>query len=169
MTRLLVCLILLLARCSPAYADSINVAFSPSGGATEAVVGVIDQAGHTVHLAGYGFTSRPIAAALIRAYQRGVDVDVVLDKSNATARYTEAREIAGTGIPVRIDYRYAIMHDKYIVVDGVTVETGSFNFTSAAERSNAENVLVLHEMPDVAARYEDNFIGLWNESVPYAK
>ena len=30
------------------------------------------------------------------------------------------------------------MHDKFIIVDGVTVETGSFNFTNAAQRHNAE-------------------------------
>jgi hypothetical protein len=33
---------------------------------------------------------------------------------------------------VRVDYRYAILHDKFIVADGATVETGSFNFTSRA-------------------------------------
>lgn len=89
---------------------------------------------------------------------------MVLDKSNETARFSEAGEVAASGIAVRIDSRYAIMHDKFIVVDG---ETGSFNFTSAAERSNAENVIVLHGMPDVATRYEENFVGLWNESEPF--
>ena len=59
------------------------------------------------------------------------------------------------------------MHDKFIVVDGVTVETGSFNFTSAAERSNAENVVVLRGVPDVAAKYEENWAKLWGESEPY--
>jgi phosphatidylserine/phosphatidylglycerophosphate/cardiolipin synthase-like enzyme len=76
-------------------------------------------------------------------------VEAVLDKSNATANYTEATELAASSFPVRVDYRYAIMHDKFIVVDGVTVETGSFNLTSAAEKPNAENVIMLREYPDV--------------------
>lgn len=36
------------------------------------------------------------------------------------------------------------------------VLTGSFNFTKAAEESNAENVLVLKD-PDLAARYLANW------------
>jgi phosphatidylserine/phosphatidylglycerophosphate/cardiolipin synthase-like enzyme len=70
-------------------------------------------------------------------------VRVVVDKSNATARYSAATFLANQGVQVRVDYRYAIMHDKFIEVDGETLETGSFNFTSAAEKKNAENVLVL--------------------------
>ena len=54
---------------------------------------------------------------------------------------------------MRVDYQYAIMHDKFIVVDGETVEEGSFNYTSAAEKKNAENAVMLKECPDVSARY----------------
>ncbi|OWK35477.1 phospholipase D family protein [Fimbriiglobus ruber] len=161
MTRVLALILL----ASPALADpSITVAFSPHAGATEAVVQVISEAKQSVHVAAYGFTSRPIAEALVQAHQRGVDVEVVLDKSNASARYSEAGEIAAAGIPVGIDYRYAIMHDKFVIVDGVTVETGAFNFTAAAEEHNAENLLVLRDDPQVAGAYETNWERLWAES-----
>src|SRR4051794_10649525 len=80
---------------SPAFADpSIQVAFSPNAGATEAVVAVIQSAQKTVHLAAYSFTSKPIAQALLAAKARGVDVEAVLDKSNATAGYTAATFLA---------------------------------------------------------------------------
>ena len=165
MRRLVLALALL---ASPAWADpSISVAFSPNAGATAAVVQVIGEAQHSVHLAGYGFTSPPIAQALIAAHQRGVDVEVVLDKSNLTAKRTEATLLANAGVPVRIDSRYAIMHNKFIVVDGVTLETGSFNYTTAAEKSNAENVLVLRDYPEVAAQYEARWEMLWGESQDY--
>ena len=88
---------------------------------------------------------------------------VVVDKSNATARYTAATFLANQGVPVRVDYRYAIMHDKFMVVDGDEVETGSFIFTAAAEKSNAENVIVLHD-PAVAQRYGQEWDQLWAES-----
>ena len=160
----------LLLLASPALASPLNqVAFSPHAGATEAVVQVISEAKHSVHVAAYGFTSKPIAEALIQAHQRGVEVEAVLDKSNATARYTEATEVAASGIPVRVDYRYAIMHDKFIVVDGVTVETGSFNYSAGAEARNAENVLVLREEPEVAGRYEAEWERLWAESAALEK
>jgi phosphatidylserine/phosphatidylglycerophosphate/cardiolipin synthase-like enzyme len=55
------------------------------------------------------------------------------------------------------------MHDKFIVVDGETVEEDSFNYTSAAENKNAENVLVLHD-PAVAALNGKEWERLWAES-----
>ena len=56
------------------------------------------------------------------------------------------------------------MHDKFMVVDGVTVETGSFNFTTAAEEYNAENVIVLRGDSGVAGSYEAEWSRLWSES-----
>jgi phosphatidylserine/phosphatidylglycerophosphate/cardiolipin synthase-like enzyme len=162
MTRLALLLILL---STPALAD-IQVAFSP-GNAEQTVVQTIESAHRSVHVAAYNFTSRPIAQALIDAHRRGVQVEAVLDKSNARARYTEAPEVAAAGIPVRIDSRYPIMHDKFLVIDGVTVETGSFNYTAAAQTRNAENLIVLRDMPDVASRYEAEWERLWNESRDY--
>jgi phosphatidylserine/phosphatidylglycerophosphate/cardiolipin synthase-like enzyme len=122
----------------------------------------ITEARQSVRVAAYSFTSKPIAQALLEARQRGVDVRVVVDKSQATARYTAVTFLANQGIPVRTDYQYAIMHDKFIVVDGQTVELGSFNFT-AAEKNNAENVIVLHD-PALAQRYSEEWDRLWTES-----
>ena len=94
MTRLFILLILL---ATPALAD-VQVAFSP-GNAEQAVVAVIGEARTSIHLAAYSFTSRPIAQALIDAHSRGVSVQAVLDKSNDSARFTEAGDIAQAGIP----------------------------------------------------------------------
>ena len=120
-------------------------------------LGVTRQAPSRRHAATF------IATALLAAHRRGVDVRGVVDKSNATARYTVATFLANQGVPVRVDYRYAILHDKFIVANGATVETGSFNFTASAESKNAENVLVMHDSP-VAARYMHEWDRLWAES-----
>lgn len=144
-------------------APSAEVAFSPNQGAAELVLKTINSATVSIRVAAYTFTSKPIALALLSAHKRGVDVQVVVDKSNATARYTAATFLANQGVPVRVDYQYAIMHDKFIVVDGGTVEEGSFNYTAAAENKNAENVLVLHDS-DVAQRYGQEWDRLWAES-----
>jgi phosphatidylserine/phosphatidylglycerophosphate/cardiolipin synthase-like enzyme len=140
-----------------------EVVFSPNGGATDLVVKTIGQAHASIRVAAYSFTSKPIAEALVKAKKSGIDVRVVVDKSNATARYTVATFLANQRVLVRVDYRYAMMHDKFIVVDGLAVETGSFNFTAAAEAKNAENVLVLHD-PAVAQRYGLEWERLWGES-----
>lgn len=162
MKRLLLALLLLLPL--PSLACDIQVAFPPDHGATELVVRTIESAHKTVRVAAYSFTSKPIALALLARSKLGVDVKVVVDKSQATARYTAATALANQGVPVRVDYQYAIMHNKFMVVDGETVEEGSFNFTAAAESKNAENAVVLKECPEVAARYAGEWQRLWDES-----
>lgn len=147
----------------PCFSCPVETAFSPDHGATELVVHTIEAAKTSIRVAAYSFTSKPIAEALVKAKKSGIDVRVVVDKSNATARYTAATFLANQGVPVRVDYRYAIMHDKFMIVDGATVETGSFNFTASAEAKNAENVIVLHD-PTVAQRYGQEWDRLWGES-----
>ena len=127
------------------------------------MVHTIETAHSSVRVAAYSFASKPIALALLEAHNRGIDVRVVVDKSNATARYTAATFLANQAVPVRVDYEYAIMHDKFIVVDGETVEEASFNYTAAAESKNAENVLVLRD-PAVAQRYGQEWERFWGES-----
>jgi phosphatidylserine/phosphatidylglycerophosphate/cardiolipin synthase-like enzyme len=109
----------------PCFSADIEVAFSPHGGAEALVLKTIESAKVSIRVAAYGFTSKPISLALLNAHKRGIDVRVVVDKSNATARYTAATFLANLGVPERVDRQYAIMHNKFIVVDGETVETGS--------------------------------------------
>jgi phosphatidylserine/phosphatidylglycerophosphate/cardiolipin synthase-like enzyme len=52
------------------------------------------------------------------------------------------------------------MHCKFIVVDGVTLETSSFNFTASADNKNAENVLVIHD-GTVAYRFGREWERMW--------
>jgi phosphatidylserine/phosphatidylglycerophosphate/cardiolipin synthase-like enzyme len=96
-----------------------------------------------------------------------VDVQVVVDKSQQGERYTSATFLANMGIPVRVDTRYAIMHNKFIVVDDQSVQTGSFNYTSSAAQRNAENVVVLTGMPQIASSYTREWGRLWDESLTY--
>ena len=146
---------------------SVSIGFSP-GNAEPLVVQTIASARQSILVASYSFTSKPIAQALVEAHKRGVQVGVVLDKSQRTERYSSATFLANMGVPVRIDSRYAIMHNKFMVIDGKTVETGSFNYTSSAARRNAENVIVLRDNPQAAQVYAKEWQRLWNESEPYA-
>ena len=98
----------------------------------------------------------PIAKALVDAHTRGVKVQVILDKSQRTEKYSSADFVAHAGIPVQIDAAHAIAHNKVIVVDGKTVITGSFNFTKGAEEKNAENLLVIRSN-ELAAKYLENW------------
>jgi phosphatidylserine/phosphatidylglycerophosphate/cardiolipin synthase-like enzyme len=148
--------IVLCLLCHEALAQQIEVHFSPKGGCTEAVVSVLEAAKATVLVQAYSFTSAPIAKALVNAHKRGVKIEVILDKSQRTEKYSEADFLHNVGIPVKIDARHQIAHNKVMVVDDGVVITGSFNFTKAAEENNAENLLVIRDKA-LAAKYAANW------------
>lgn len=135
---------------------TLKAYFSPHGGCTEAVVAEIDKAKTSIQVQAYSFTSAPIAKALVEAHKRGVKVEAILDKSQKTEKYSEADFLLHEGIATQIDTKHAIAHNKIILIDDETVITGSFNFTSAAEKSNAENLLVIRSS-ELAGQYLANW------------
>ncbi len=122
-----------------------EVYFSPHGGCTDAIIKELNKAKNTVLVQAYTLTSAPIAKALLGAHKREVKVEVILDKSQRTQRYSSATFLYNQRIPVKIDAKHAIVHNKVMIIDGETVITGCFNFTKAGEENDAENLLVIHD------------------------
>ncbi len=150
------------------------VLFSPGVGGNEAnghyiidkLVGYIDAAQTSVHIAAFETNLTPVAEALIRARQRGVDVRWVTDDENGLG--ADDREGRGqfalmeaAGIEVRDDLRSPFMHNKFVVIDGRILWTGSMNLTTNDVFRNNNNVVVL-ESPATAAVYEGEFEEMWN-------
>lgn len=131
--------------------------FSPSGGCTAAIVAELNAAQKSVLVQAYSFTSAPIAEAVVQAKKRGLNVIVILDKSQETQRYSAATFLRNQGVETWVDYQPAIAHNKIIIIDENTLITGSFNFTKAAEEKNAENLLIIKGEPNVIKQYLDNF------------
>lgn len=145
-------------------APSVQVGFSPEGTARELVLSTIHHARESVRMMGYNFTAADIAKALASASRRGVDVKVILDNRENQNKYSKAalNILVNAGVNVRLTDAYKIHHDKVIIIDQNTVETGSFNFSKAAEYSNSENVLVLNDMPQVASVYLEHWQSRWD-------
>jgi len=135
---------------------SYAVCFTPGGDCTSLAVDTINKARNTILVQAYSFTSAPIAKALVNAKNRGIDVKIILDKSDFSNRYTIATYFKNNGIPVWDDYQPAIAHNKVIIVDDSILLTGSFNFTKAAQQRNAENLLVI-DSPQLADLYTKNW------------
>ena len=146
---------------------TIEVAFSPPGGATAAIVQAVGEAKQRIWVQAYSFTSAPIAKAVLSAAKRGVEVKVVLDKSQRTQKYSVADFFANQGVPVYVDDQHAIAHNKVMVIDSGTLITGSFNFSKAAEQANAENLLIFRGNPALQQLYADNFRFHLSHSTPY--
>ena len=150
---------------------TVEVAFTPWDDAEGLIVRTLLSAQSTVRVQAYVFTSRNIAVALMAAKDRGVDVQMMADKESVKAESSLVPLIAQSGVPVRLETRYAIAHNKIMVVDGETahpaVITGSFNFTFAAQARNAENLLVIRDNLPLAKHYSDNWQRHWEEAAPY--
>lgn len=166
LTAIFFALAIIQAQASETYVVSTQVYFSPNGGAQEAVVKEINGAKKSIFVQAYSFTNQPIAKALVEAQRRGVAVYMILDKSNRTTKYSAADFTDHFGVDTYIDDKHAIAHNKVMIIDKESVITGSYNFTKAAENSNAENLLVIHS-PMLADVYFANWADHQKHSVPY--
>lgn len=146
--------------------SSVDVGFSPNKGSLDLVLKCINSAKQSIEVAAYSFTSKPIAEALYKASKRGVKVRVIADEKSNLRKYSAVTFTANHNIPTRLNGNYAIFHHKFMIIDNMTLETGSFNFSAAAANRNAENVLVLWNTPQIASIYENEWIKLWNEAKP---
>ena len=146
---------------------AVEVFFSPGANTDQAIAAAILGARKRVWLVGYYFSSAPIAKALHQAHERGIDVRVVLDRSQATARYSSATYFHNQGVPIRINARYPILHHKFVVIDADIVGFGSMNFTKAGAQSNAENFNLFRRWPKLAETYAREFERLEKEAEPY--
>lgn len=145
-----------------------DLGFSPgslSRNALSVVVSAIEAARSSVVVVAYSFTSKPVANALLAAHRRGVKVFVVADRGQNAKSYSAVWFLSNQGVPVRLNDRYEAMHDKFIVVDGLHVQMGSFNYSAAAANRNAENALVLYNAKPLADYYGAEWARLWQESV----
>lgn len=136
---------------------SIEVYFSPRGGATEAILKEIGAARSSILVQAYSFTSDRIAEALTAARRRGVRVAIILDQTKTIEENrSKADFIAHAGVSVRVDAQHGSAHNKVLILDNQTVITGSYNFTRHSEEDNAENLLVIRDQT-LAAKYTANW------------
>jgi phosphatidylserine/phosphatidylglycerophosphate/cardiolipin synthase-like enzyme len=144
------------------FSCPVAVRFSPHGGAERVIVSTLRQGRARVHAAIYGLTSPPIEAALADLARAGVRVVLKTDKSQSAGRRQAAllARLHEAGVTVEISDVPFLLHDKFAVVDGRWVITGSFNWTTSAERRNRENVLIF-DCPSLAAHFEAEW-----ESIP---
>ena len=98
-----------------------------------------------------------ITTALINAQARGVKVRILLDRSNLKQKFSKLHELQRAKIDVGIDKVPGIAHNKAIIIDKKKVITGSFNFTAAADKRNAENVIIIEDQ-ELAESYLQNWL-----------
>jgi mitochondrial cardiolipin hydrolase len=141
--------------------------FSDGDQPAEHVIAAINRAHSTLDVAMFDLTQPDITAALDHARRRGVKIRLVADVGQAGDQRSEVPYLRSRGVPVRLSGGYrgerSIMHNKFAVFDRQTVETGSFNWTSSADRYNLENMIFISS-PAVVDRYESEFERIWAQA-----
>ena len=140
---------------STAHAEQF-VGFSHSSpSAKDVVLKAVNDSKKSLRVAAYQYTNPDILQAIIAAKNRGVDVQIILDQSQSNGK--NQANVVKAGIPCYIDHTYKIMHHKFTVVDDMSIENGSFNYSVSADKANAENALYTTDAPKLADAYTKEF------------
>ena len=110
-------LVLMMGFClagAVAQAAEIRTCFTPGQDCTGMIVDQVDHATARVLVQAYGLTSEPIMQALAQAKRRGVDVRVLLDKSNEQERYSAATFLINQDRSIGAAYNIPKMGRKYL-------------------------------------------------------
>ena len=153
-------LILLVTGCS--CPKKVGIHFAPDKEVYKPIVALYDSAEKSIHLAIYSLTKDEFAEALIRAHKRGVEVKVLIDKTQAGLRDADDEMLENAGIELRRSKGSGLMHNKFAVIDGIIIYTGSYNHTESATTKNDENYIIIKDK-DIAETYEKQFQKIWEK------
>jgi phosphatidylserine/phosphatidylglycerophosphate/cardiolipin synthase-like enzyme len=135
----------------------------------------LDQAHSTIRIAMYELDHQILFDALKRAKARGVKIEIVLDRSHV---YTSGKDHLGKprkpkqmvvdliqeGFDVLTlkGRGSGIQHNKFTLIDGELLQTGSYNYTDQSESDHFENAVFSEDAARIAAynRYFDYMRGL---------
>lgn len=162
MKKYIILFILILSNIS--FADDFSVSFSPNGGSQQEIINEINSAKHEVLVQAYVLTSKPIAYALDLAAKRNVNIIVILDYRQSFSKYSQKNYLKNNNIKVLLDSKHNIAHNKIIIIDQVTLITGSYNYSINAEKRNAENLLIIKNNTPIIEQYVENFRNHQNHS-----
>jgi len=142
----------------------IEIFFSPDDGTARHLVELLSSAQESIDFLAFSFTSDDLADAILERAAAGVRVRGVMDagqaESNTGSEFDTFRQ---AGLDVRLDQNHGKMHHKVLIVDGKIVVTGSYNFTSSAERRNDENTVILYQEA-IARHFMEEFQRIYQEA-----
>lgn len=127
-------------------AGEIAVYFAPDtsmapGGIDDAFLTLLSSARTSIFLAAYDLELEAAGDMLVRRHNDGIKVAIVSDSHYRDREAVQA--CLRAGIPVVFDERDPFMHDKFCIVDGEQVWTGSTNITYNCMYRNNNNAILI--------------------------
>lgn len=141
--------------------NSSGIYFSPQNKTIQnAILPLIRNSKNYIYIPAFLISHKEMVSELIQAKNRGVDVRIITDALNASAKYSKVRELRAAGMPVKIENYAGKMHSKTMIIDDKYLILGSMNFSKSGESKNDENLIVL-ENKEAAIFYKQFFLYLW--------
>ena len=129
-------------------------------GVDNLIIDDINSAKSSIYMAIYQMTNKHIISALKDAYDKGIDIKIYTD--DTTVDDEAFKELSSYGIEVRSDSdEYALMHNKFTVIDNKILWSGSGNYTVYSFYRNNENYIRVED-ESVAKIYKEKFFNLFN-------
>ncbi len=145
--------------CEASYSDGrVEAYFAPEHDCEGIIRGLIETAGESVYFALYHFTSEPVAESILKARRSGVSVHGILERNSARP-HSVFSSLEDFGCSVKLSNMSGLLHDKFFVIDGEIVITGSYNPTAAARR-NVECLVVVRDRA-VAEEFLKKWRHIW--------
>jgi phosphatidylserine/phosphatidylglycerophosphate/cardiolipin synthase-like enzyme len=176
--KILASMVFLLLAALPCSADTtvravkVRVLFTPGDNVAAGITQAIRSAKRNIRIQAFSFTNKVIARALQEASRRGVEVKLLADRDqfDRGAGFL-LRDLKHAGVNVMLDGQHGAAHNKIMLIDpdgdNPTIITGSFNFTQAAQKFNAENVVLIHDDRALASAYYANWQRHWQHGIRF--
>lgn len=147
----------------PAPQDN-ETCFSPNQGCDQKLWKFIQTATKSLDVAVYDITHEKIVHEIAVASKK-VPTRVIVDRRQSKEPRSLVSTLIKAGVEVRYGSQRGIMHHKFTLVDGLRLETGSFNYSHGASFKNQENQLYLSEK-SIVESYKKQFQKMWEASKP---
>ncbi len=126
------------------------------------IVPLVKDAKEYIYIPAFLITHKALSDALIEAYERGIDVRLIVDATNTGTRNSTFKLLRTKGVPVKVENYAGKMHTKAMIIDNKYIVTGSANFSSSGENKNDENMLII-ENQKLADFYRRFFLYIWQK------
>ncbi|KAI8048722.1 hypothetical protein BDF22DRAFT_702438 [Syncephalis plumigaleata] len=137
--------------------------FFPSEDGYVAFLATLNATKRSMDICIFTLTDDVVVNAILDAKSRGVKIRLISDDTQSKCLGADPYRLRDDhNIPVVTDHNIAHMHNKFAILDGHVLITGSYNWTKAAHYNNNENMIIMNHAPTIKA-YEQEFERLWRQ------
>lgn len=146
--------------------ETSDVYFSPGDACRNIIIKQLSAAIKSVNICVFTISDDWITKAIMDTHARGVDIKIITDNEKSEDMGSDIEQLHKHGVRIKMDNTPNHMHHKFMVVDNVSLITGSYNWTRSAAKFNHENILLTKE-GGVVKSYLNEFSQLWKSMDEY--